>query len=126
MGNQGFRNVRRDCVFKTDYIGETLVKLSGPNRGAVAHVEQLNRHADAITGAPEPAVQYESGPKFTAGDNRISVGAVTQNTAGRPHCKTPNTAEARDQGVSQSHPQIVRTRVTTLIHFHQLQGQYGQ
>ena len=43
-----FGDVRGDHVFEIENIGELFVKLSGPGRRLVAHVEQLNRHANAF------------------------------------------------------------------------------
>ena len=92
MRNQCFCDVRGDRVFQTKHVSKAFIKLAGPNRRTVAHVEQLNSHAYAIPSAPDPAVEYEGGAEFPSGKKRIRLDAIAQHTACRPDGKTANGA----------------------------------
>src|SRR5687767_15595489 len=41
MGDYGFCNVCRDRIFQAQNVGESFVKLAGPNGRAVTHTQQL-------------------------------------------------------------------------------------
>src|ERR1043165_6744336 len=104
-----FGDVRRDDVFEIQNIGELFVKLSRPRGRFLAHVEQLDRHANTFCSASDSSVQNKRDAELTSGTQRIGVGAVTQHTARWSNCETANGAESRDQSISQTCSEVVRS-----------------
>src|SRR5574341_241491 len=101
LGDERFGHLRGDGVFEAERVGESLIELSRPGARALAHVEQLQRNADALARAFDAPVKHEIDAKLAPGVERVRVfAAVAQDGTCRAHGKAMNIAQACDQRVS--------------------------
>ena len=84
-------------------------QTAGPRRRAFADVQQLQSYANALAGMTEAPVEHECDAKFLSRLQRIIFSGVPKDAARRPHRKSLNRAQPRNQRVRQSRAEVVGT-----------------
>ena len=100
LRDEGLGHLLGDGVFELQNVGRLLVELPGPHGRARAHVQELHRHAQGSTRAPDAAFENIRDAEFAPRRERVGVlTAVAEHAARRAEREAAEAPETRDERV---------------------------